>query len=98
LHHYATEIFDRREDALTGVHTIVNAGQVTLTTDLSGNPSRRRDAVQIHFTCETCCAFLTLQLAQHKGQSLIWWQDRHPASVCGSNCTRVSQAVSAVGW
>jgi hypothetical protein len=96
LHHYRVDVFDRpREDAVSGLHVTVNAGTLAVTTDLADCPSARRDGVRIFFYCENCCAVPALSLAQHKGQSFLWWEDRHGGAACGPDCDRAPQAVSA---
>lgn len=74
LHHQSIEVFDRKEDDQTGTHTLVESGDiVSKHSNLSGNPSRRRDGIKIHFMCEECDAKPVLTIAQHKGQTLIVW-------------------------
>jgi len=74
LHHGKVEIFDRNEDAIYGLYTIVSSRKIqSENCALVGNPSMRRDGIKIHFYCEHCQADLTLAIAQHKGQTLIKW-------------------------
>lgn len=40
------------------------------------NPSARRDGTVIQFYCETCPATPMLCIAQHKGESLVYWSTR----------------------
>ena len=71
LHHDRVEIFDRTEDASSGVHAVVDDGKVTVDTSLNGNPSSRRHGLTIHFWCESCKAKPVLTIAQHKGNTII---------------------------
>ncbi|MFM1752272.1 MAG: hypothetical protein RL119_1234 [Actinomycetota bacterium] len=38
-----------------------------------GNPSERRQGISVLFVCEICDDQVVLQIAQHEGSSLIWW-------------------------
>jgi hypothetical protein len=71
LHHGKVEIFDRQEDNETGLHVSVDASRVTLDSDISGNPSLRRQGLKIHFGCENCNGASILTLAQHKGTTYM---------------------------
>jgi hypothetical protein len=46
---------------------------VETTTTMVGNPSSRRDGVEIRFWCENCNALPRLQLTQHKGTTELQW-------------------------
>jgi len=46
---------------------------VKTTTSMAGNPSTRRDGVEIRFWCENCHALPRLLLAQHKGTTELQW-------------------------
>ena len=70
LHHDKVEVFEREEDAETGLHVVVD-GAVSLDTDLEGNPSSRRHGLKVHVWCETCPANSVLTISQHKGSTLI---------------------------
>lgn len=67
LHQERIEVFDREEDADTGIHTTVDKGKVLVDNDLTGNPSRRRQGLSIFFRCEHCDAMPKLSVYQHKG-------------------------------
>lgn len=41
----------------------------------SGNPSDRRDGFVISLCCETCEANIHLSFAQHKGQTIVKWEE-----------------------
>jgi hypothetical protein len=75
LHHYeVASYFRKAEDSGTMVVTKAGAGGTHVGNGGSmGNPSARRDGVVIHFDCETCNASMYLEIAQHKGQTLINW-------------------------
>lgn len=42
--------------------------------DGRNNPSARRGAVGIYFSCENCRRLLQLTFAQHKGETDVVWQ------------------------
>ena len=69
LHHDKVEVFDRIEDATTGLHVTVMSepSRVNVDESIVGNPSSRRHGVRIEFWCEGCSERSALTLAQHKG-------------------------------
>lgn len=71
LHHAKVEVFERDEDASVGTHATFANGAAKLDGDISGNPSRRRGGIAIHFTCEQCPAEPVLYISQHKGCTLL---------------------------
>ena len=73
LHHVSVEVFERAEDALSGVHVLVDGAGVVVNNDITGNPSARRDGMYISFACETCEAKPVLKLLQHKGSTYMEW-------------------------
>jgi hypothetical protein len=73
LHHESVEIFEREEDALSGVHVLVERTGVVVNDDMTGNPSDRRHGLLIRFTCETCDATPILKMIQHKGSTYMEW-------------------------
>jgi hypothetical protein len=75
LHHGRVEVFDRIEDAATGLHTVADGSGVRVDHDLTGNPSSRRHGVTVAFDCELCdTTGLVLTIAQHKGQTFLTWR------------------------
>lgn len=77
LHSGKVVVYDRGEDAEIGCATTVDDGMVTQTPDLAGNPSARRHAVTVEFTCEGCGGWddrpIRLALYQHKGCTYLKW-------------------------
>ena len=71
LHHYQVDVFERKEDAATGLHVHVADCSSSIDTHLRGNPSSRRGGVAVRFWCEGCHAKLLLTIAQHKGVTLV---------------------------
>lgn len=71
LHHNQVDVFERDEDAVTGLHVQVADGRVSTDTALRDNPSSRRHGVAISFWCEGCNAKVVLKIAQHKGVTLV---------------------------
>ena len=76
LHHNLIEVFERREDAEKGMHTIASHDHIDVKYDsLTGNPSARRNGVIVKFYCEGCGGTPILAISQHKGQTFIGWLD-----------------------
>jgi hypothetical protein len=89
LHHADVLVFDRAEDAdevkrITVEHGADEAGYPALGSakvsmslvpndSNSGNPSSRRNGITIAFMCENCSAASVLEIAQHKGATLVGW-------------------------
>jgi hypothetical protein len=85
LHHSLVTTFWReKEDANYGLRVQSgkpedgpqfqgSEGSVQTTTSMTGNPSSRRDGVEILFWCENCHASPRLLLAQHKGTTELQW-------------------------
>jgi hypothetical protein len=82
LHAVRVVVFDRGEDDSQGRRTTVDAdahgcGLVSQSTSLQGNPSMRRGAIAIEFSCEGCGGWedrpIRLGLSQHKGRTLVEW-------------------------
>lgn len=85
LHHMYTTVYDRNEDDDMVMRTDVFPGSLTrkeVRSEKSGNPSRRRDAVVIVYSCEHCHggdpemdspSFFHLNLIQHKGTTYLEW-------------------------
>jgi len=71
LRHDTVEVFDREEDADSGIHVAVENGKVTIDRVLKDNPSSRRHGVLIKLVCEGCSARLILSIAQHKGSTEV---------------------------
>jgi hypothetical protein len=72
LHHGVVEVFTRnKEDSEYGYHITVDGGWAATDHDLKLNPSARRDGVLIHLQCECGCGPFVLQVAQHKGATLM---------------------------
>ena len=72
LHHNRVEVYDRdREDADTGRKVVLDANETSITRDMKGNPSARRDGMRIHFDCECCSTLSALTIVQHKGTTYL---------------------------
>jgi len=78
-HQYKYEIWDRKEDCkgeyilVEGVDQDNNEPHVDVVNkDIpTGNPSRRRGGIRIHFWCEGCGSLLTMEIYQEKGETFI---------------------------
>lgn len=80
LHFVGLEVFDRREDANTGQHVSIFGDEITVTDDLTGNPSSRRDGVCLYFYSELG-PNIKMKLSQHKGETLVdfdLWDGKKP--------------------
>lgn len=80
LHQSGVEVFVRdSEDADKGIHASVEYGDgVSVDRSMDGNPSRRRDGIQIKFWCEQChdgeSDPYVLRIEQHKGEEFVSWE------------------------
>ncbi len=76
LHHQLVETFERNEDDKKGIHTTITNEHVDIKYDsLHGNPSARRNGLNIKFYCEQCQEDLPmLFISQHKGQTEMAWE------------------------
>lgn len=79
LHQSAVEIYFRKEDHETGIKAVILGGQYehahSISNNMQGNPSARRDGITIKFTCEGCENEPELTIVQHKGQTHINWKE-----------------------
>lgn len=75
LHHDRVDVYLRDEDAKCGLHVrtrgSVNTSEVD--TDMSGNPSERRDGLTIRFWCEGCDARPLMEISQEKGSTRLYF-------------------------
>jgi len=77
-HQGAMEIFDRtKEDSEDGLHLLIKHGKHTVDRSMVGNPSGRRQGMTIEFECEICSKKFAVIIAQHKGETLVFWNN-HP--------------------
>ena len=70
LHFAGLEVFDRHEDADTGQHVSIFGDEITVTDDMTGNPSSRRDGVCLYFYSELG-SNIKMKLSQHKGETRV---------------------------
>ncbi len=84
LHHTDIQIYERSEDSVNGIHVLViscdgvkqgknSDSRVIVDGNMKKNPSERRQGLRIHFYCKYCSSYLTLNIAQHRGTTEIWW-------------------------
>ena len=89
LHHQSVELFNRHEDAEQGDHITIAVPESlgwedefglprpvtksSMDSNMKNNPSSRRTGVVINFCCEGCGHDLTLNIAQHKGTTEMYW-------------------------
>lgn len=72
LHHDRIDVYEPcHEDAETGQHVTVEWQGTSITTDLAGNPSGRRNGLTIRFWCEGCAFRPVLHFLQHKGTTYV---------------------------
>ncbi len=82
LHHARLVVYDRREDGPEVTVTTIDNGEArrgTIDNKRSGNPSARRDGLYVEFWCEACGDGLRLNVAQHKGQTDLFWTIAPPS-------------------
>lgn len=75
LHHTGVEIYNRERDDDTHLIGCVNM-QVEAELDIRldpQNPSRRQSGMRIRFWCEICGEHPILNIAAHKGMTLVYW-------------------------
>jgi len=70
-HHTGVDVYSRIQEDDVGHHARVDRTGVTVDTNMSGNPSSRRDGLIIHLCCEMCDFTHDLTVRQHKGQTLL---------------------------
>ncbi|ABK99507.1 hypothetical protein Ppro_1897 [Pelobacter propionicus DSM 2379] len=71
LHHYKVDVFERTQDAKVGIHCTVS-GEITIIDRLlEGNPSPRRNGLNIFLWCEKCAVKSVFSVSQHKGHTII---------------------------
>lgn len=59
---------------MTGINIFSESSGSAIANDMNGNPSPRRDGIQINFKCEGCAsAGLTMNIVQHKGSTFFEW-------------------------
>ena len=74
LHQESIEFFSRSEDSDKGFHVIAGDGkQLTVNDSMVGNPSSRRGGIKITFSCEDSNNKPVLNIVQHKGNTLMFW-------------------------
>ncbi len=76
LHQGSVDIYERRVDSDTTLHTKTVRNQ-TITTLIEGpcvnNPSYHRHGMSITFSCETCGENYSLKIYQHKRRTFVCW-------------------------
>lgn len=70
-HLISIEAFERAEDAVSGLHVIIEGQSAITNTALDGNPSDRRDAVRLTYSCEGCDKLTVISFIQHKGNTFV---------------------------
>lgn len=70
-HHDRVDVYERHEDAETGIHCLAGSHGVFVDTSMAGNPSQRRTGVRINLWCEECHCVMGLTLIQHKGNTFL---------------------------
>lgn len=74
-HHGVVEVWDRKEDADTGLWVHVSESGLFSSKEFKGvnrNPSDRRGGIRIRFSCENCPTPFWICIAQHKGETFIY--------------------------
>lgn len=84
LHHEKIEVFERCEDAESGLRVTVT-GNIEIDRNLTGNPSCRRHGLKIFFWCENCKAKSVLSVSQHKGKTCVDFDYAEPKGESDGN-------------
>lgn len=74
-HQTSVRMYEREEDDETEIFEFSRKGEVekiTHTQIATDNPSARRHAVGVLFTCEGCASVSELCVTQHKGQTFLY--------------------------
>jgi hypothetical protein len=72
LHHHSIKVYCRdKEGVEAGLMTEISCGATTITRNMDGNPSKRRDGIVITFECETCDHKSNMLIVQHEGQTFF---------------------------
>lgn len=72
LRHQSIGVYCRdKEGADSGLVTEISGGATTITRNMDGNPSKRRDGIVIIFDCETCGHKSKMLIVQHEGQTFF---------------------------
>ena len=75
LHQQAIRLYSRADDAKTAsVRVCQITGRIEAAV-ADDNPSDRRQGLVIEFDCEGCGGIVELAVFQHKGQTLVRWQN-----------------------
>lgn len=72
LHHSTVEVFARKEDSATGVHSVTTGVNCTVDNDVT-KAIGRRDSISISMWCELCEGTSKYHIYQHKGQTYTYW-------------------------
>jgi ribosomal protein L37AE/L43A len=79
MNHDKVEVFNRKEDEECVFYSSVSQeGLVSRhdnPEDSKNNPSARRHALKIWFSCEECDFRAALNIVQHKGSTLLYWDE-----------------------
>jgi hypothetical protein len=75
LHQDSVDVWFREEGSEEARHVFTDRLHSCTDSSNENNPSRHRDGILIHFFCEECTAKPSLAIIQHKGMTLIQWQN-----------------------
>lgn len=77
IRHTGVKVFSRKEDdEYTSVTKVECDGEINhrlLLSNLTNNPSKRREGLIIKFFCEICQSTFSLAISQHKGNTFFEW-------------------------
>lgn len=74
LHQKIIDVYERPEDARTGLHVQVKDNKAITDANMEANPSPRRQGMLIQFSCEKCPTMPVLKIFQHKGTTYMDFQ------------------------
>lgn len=77
VHHDAgpVEVWQRSEDTGDPGYAVLSGGRGVKAIARAENPSLRRSGIRLHFWCEGCAGRFALTFAQHKGETLVNWEN-----------------------
>lgn len=72
-HQGEIQIFNReQEDSERGLHVAVDEDTVKIDSNMTGNPSSRRQGMVVRFECENCRRDFKVCIEQHKGHTFMY--------------------------
>ena len=70
-HQEIINVYQKEEGQRDGMRVQIKGYNVSIDRDTRGNPSGKRQGLEILFLCEHCVNWISLTIAQHKGQTYL---------------------------